>query len=215
MSEEVAQPLPVALCLDGRRVLMVGGGDEAADKLPKLLAAGARVELVAESLPESCRALVRRGAAKWWARTLCEADLRGADVVILTDIDPVQAAGLAAQRRRHGFLFGAVDQPAYSDFHFVSVVRRGPLQIGISTGGQAPSLARQLRRSLEEGLDERFRGFVSQVVALRAVLRELPKEERVKRLGRALEGFALQLRVRYPERLPGSAEPHAHGGEDP
>jgi siroheme synthase-like protein len=205
MSHAVATPpLSVALCLADRRVVMVGGGPEAADKLPKLRAAGARVEIVAEAVAEAARA----GHLRWWARTLRPSDLHGADVVVLVDIDPRQAAELRRLKGRYGYLLAAVDQPEVSDFYFVSIVARGPLQIGISTGGSAPLLARVLRQALEAGLDARFSRFVAQMVALRAQLRSLPKGERVRRLGEAFSGFALELRLRYPEGHPEQSQPH-------
>jgi siroheme synthase-like protein len=188
-------------------VVVVGGGPEAADKIPKLLGAGARVEVVALTVPESIAAASRARCLRWWARSLCESDLTAADLVLLVDPDPLLARRLRGLKGCYGYMFAAVDQPEVSDFYFVSIVRRGPIQIGISTGGRAPLLARTLRKALEAGLDARFTAFAEQMVALREQYRVLAKPSRIAALSRAFSGFALELRLRYPGETPENVQP--------
>jgi siroheme synthase-like protein len=190
---------PVALNLRGRNVLVIGGGDEAVQKVPRLLAAGARVTLVAETVDATLSQLARARELGWFARAFTASDVHGAHVVMLTEPCPASAIALRALQAHHPFWLCAIDQPDHADFFLVSVVTSGPVQIAISTSGRAPLLARHLRRALTRGLGPRFGEFARSFAALRARLRALPKGQRTELLERALDGFAMEVHVRYPE----------------
>lgn len=192
--------MPAALNLAGRGALVLGGGDEALAKVALLRQARARITLVAESVhPELARA-ANRGQLTWFARSFVETDLVGCRLVMLTDQDAALARQLWELRQRYPFWLCAIDQPEYCDLFMVSSVRRGPVQVGISTGGGAPLLARRLREGLEAGLDRRFGEFARSFADLRTRLKALPRGERQQRLEEALHGFALEVRVSYPDR---------------
>lgn len=192
--------MPVALNLAGRSALVLGGGDEALAKVALLQKARARVTLVAERAhPELARA-ARSARLTWFARPFVETDVIGCRLVMLTDLDRALAERLSSLRQRYPFWLCAIDQPEHCDLFMVSSVRRGPLQIGISTGGGAPLLARRLREGLEAGLDSRLAEFARSFADLRARLKALPRVERQRRLEDALRGFALEVRVSYPGR---------------
>jgi uroporphyrin-III C-methyltransferase / precorrin-2 dehydrogenase / sirohydrochlorin ferrochelatase len=194
------ETLPAALHLAGRSVLVLGGGDEALAKVALLRRAQARVTLVAEQAhPELARA-ARSLRLTWFARPFVETDLIGCRLVMLTEPDAALAGRLAALRQRHPFWLCAIDQPEFSDLFMVSSVRRGPLQISISTGGGAPLLARRLRQELEACLDPGLADFARSFADLRAGLKALSRVERERRLEEALHGFALEVRVSYPGR---------------
>ncbi len=205
--EEPVPPFPVALALAGKSVLVLGGGEEAEDKLPKLCATGALVTLVAERVTESLARAARRRECTWYARPFHPSDLFGVQLVLLTDVDAELAQRLRALKATYPFWLGAVDQPTYSDLFLVSNLRRGPVQVSVSTGGQAPLLARRLRQAFEVGLDAQFADFARKFAALRARLRTLPKQERKERLSAALNGFAIELRVSYPAGNPSGEDP--------
>lgn len=198
----------MALSLRGRAVLVLGGGAEAAEKVPRLLAAGARVTLVSQAAEPALVALAQTGELTWFGRTFLDSDVYGARVVLLTEIDEPCARALRALADRHHFWLCTLDQPAFSDFFLVSTFTRGPVQIAISTGGRAPLLARRLRQALERGLDERFGEFARSFAELRARVRGLTKGARSEVLERALSGFAMEVSLRYPE-------PEGHAGHPP
>jgi uroporphyrin-III C-methyltransferase/precorrin-2 dehydrogenase/sirohydrochlorin ferrochelatase len=199
VSQSFRETLPVALPLRGRNVLVLGGAEEALDKVRMLKRVGARVTLVAERASDELAALARRGDLIWYARSFQESDLLGTQLAMLTELDPAFGLRLRALKQRYPFWLCAVDQPDCSDVFLVSIVARGPLQIGISSGGGAPLLARRIRQSLEAGLDQRFSQFARRFADLRARLRGVPKTERKQRLEAALEGFAMEVTVSYPE----------------
>jgi siroheme synthase-like protein len=194
------ETLPAALHLAGRGVLVLGGGDEALAKVALLRRAQAQVTLVAERAhPELARA-AHSQRLTWFARSFVETDLIGCRLVMLTELDAALAGRLARLRERYPFWLCAIDQPEFSDLFMVSSVRRGPLQIGISTGGGAPLLARRMREQLEAHLDPGLGDFVRSFADLRTRLKVLPRSERQRRLEEALHGFALEVRVSYPGR---------------
>jgi precorrin-2 dehydrogenase / sirohydrochlorin ferrochelatase len=207
---------PVALNLRGRAVLVIGGTDEATEKVPKLIAAGARVKIVALAVSGELARLARLGALSWYARELADQDVQGAHMVFLTEQDPVLAQRLRALASAGRFLICAIDQPAFSDVYLVSTVRSGPISISISTGGRAPLLARRIRQSLERALGPQFSEFARNFARLRTRLRELPRPERTRLLTQALEGFAMDVRVSYPRQDGlGAGDPSegAHDGD--
>ncbi len=188
----------VGLNLAGERALVIGGGAEAADKARQLVGAGALVSVVAPRLEPTLEALATRSLVHWCQRRFTPEDARGARVVVLAERDPDLARALRAQGRRDGFWLCAIDQPDHCDFVNVARVAAGPLQIGLSSGGTAPALLRALREGLEAAFDGRFVRFVERFGAMRKGPPGEGSEGRRERLARALEGFELEVGVRYP-----------------
>jgi uroporphyrin-III C-methyltransferase/precorrin-2 dehydrogenase/sirohydrochlorin ferrochelatase len=139
--------------LAGRRVLVAGGGRVAATKLPALIAAGARVHLVAERFEEAILPLLPRlDLAE--ERAVSAADVAGAALVIAATDDAEVNRTLAAAARRESILVNAADDPSACDFFAPAIVERGPVTISVSTDGVSPLLAGQLRRLLEAIIPE-------------------------------------------------------------
>lgn len=139
------QRLPLFVDLAGKKVVVIGGGNVAASKVPALLAAGAVVTLVApEILPEA----VHEGMIIH-QREFEPADLDGAWFVLSAATSEVNRAAAAAARTRRVFI-NAVDDPANGTAYFGGTLRRGDITIAISTGGKVPALARLLRQALDE-----------------------------------------------------------------
>jgi precorrin-2 dehydrogenase/sirohydrochlorin ferrochelatase len=211
----VAMFLPVALPLDGARALVIGGDGEAVDKAQRLVAAGARVTVLAESVEAPLAALAARGALRWYARAYAPEDARGAKVVVLAPRDEALARALFAQARRDGFWLSAIDQPRYCDFAWVSVTQAGPVQIALSSGGTAPALLKRLRGELERLFDARFAAFAARVAALRGGLEGLSLAQRRARMAEVLDGFAVEARVTYPRWESAPDGDRAVGAVDP
>lgn len=140
---------PAFLDLRGRRCLVVGGGAIGERKVRDLLACGAAVTLVSPTLTEALAALVSEGRLRHRARAFRRGDVRGCALVIAaTGVDAVDTLVAEAARRGHTLL-NVVDRPMQCDFILPSVLRRGELQIAVSTGGRSPALAREIRKRLE------------------------------------------------------------------
>jgi len=142
--------LPLFVNLETRRVLLVGGGQVAAAKLQQLLAAGARVRVVA---PQVCAEIVQASESGAGALTV---ETRPFDATDLDDVwlaisaaTPDVNAIVAAEAERRRILVNAVDDPASATVYLGGVVRRGGVTIAISTSGAAPALAGLLRQAID------------------------------------------------------------------
>jgi len=150
-----------ALDLTGRRCVVAGGGAVARRKVEGLLAAGADVLVVAPEVGEMPEgAVVERRAAQL-------ADLDGALVAVCATDDPDANAALAREARRRGVLVNVVDDPDAGDFTVPAVLQRGSLQVGISTGGASPALARRLRDELATLVGDEYGLLAGLLAALR------------------------------------------------
>ncbi len=136
--------------------MVVGGGEVANRKARKLLQARAEVVVVSpEVKPElaSMAAEVRR-------RPYREGDLEGAFLVFaVTDVREVNAA-VAREARERGIPINVADKLSDGDFALPSVLRRGQLQVAVSTGGASPALARRIRQELEDAFGFEWAGVV-------------------------------------------------------
>jgi precorrin-2 dehydrogenase/sirohydrochlorin ferrochelatase len=137
------------LDLRNRRCLVVGGGPVGERKVDGLIECGARVVLVSPTLTTSLATLVAAGRIEHHARGFRRSDLRGCRVVVAATGRATIDRAVAAAARRARVLVNAVDRPRACDFILPSVLRRGQLQIAVSTGGRSPALAREIRRRLE------------------------------------------------------------------
>jgi precorrin-2 dehydrogenase/sirohydrochlorin ferrochelatase len=143
---------PIFLKLAGRKCLVVGAGGIAESKIESLLAAEADVTVVATRVSTVVQRLADSGDVGLHLRAFQDADLEGQFLAVAgTDVPEVNRAVFAGAEKR-GILVNAVDDPPYCDFFFPSVVRRGDLQIAISTAGESPALSMQLRKELNEQL---------------------------------------------------------------
>ncbi|HZP17204.1 MAG TPA: bifunctional precorrin-2 dehydrogenase/sirohydrochlorin ferrochelatase [Terriglobales bacterium] len=141
---------PIFLKLEGRRCLVVGAGVVGEGKVRGLLEARASVHVVAPQATAQIRTWAAQGALRWSVRVFEPRDLDGAFLVIVATPFGQVNQTVFHEARARGVLCNAVDDPAHCDFYYPAVVRRGDLQIAISTGGRSPALAQRLRRELEE-----------------------------------------------------------------
>jgi uroporphyrin-III C-methyltransferase/precorrin-2 dehydrogenase/sirohydrochlorin ferrochelatase len=135
---------PAFLKLEGRRVLIVGGGPVAASKVAALQRAGAELRVVA---PDICDA-IDRAVTNIARRPFVPEDLDEVWFVVAAGpADVNQAVAIEAERRR--VFVNAVDDPANASAYLGGVVERGGATIAISTDGAAPALAGLLRQALD------------------------------------------------------------------
>ncbi|AKC86836.1 NAD(P)-dependent oxidoreductase [Pseudoxanthomonas suwonensis] len=215
---------PLFADLEGREVLVVGGGEVAARKVAALLKAGAQVRLHAHEVPHP--ELADALAAGRIARLGGDFDPAWLDavwlVVAATD-DTAFNAGLAAEAGRRRRLVNVVDDAALSSFQVPAVVERAPLVVAISSGGAAPMLARRVRERLETLLDPSL-GVLAALFGeyrdrIRARLPDLAARrrwfERVLdgRMERAFEGGgAAAVEAAFAQEVARAAEPQAAAG---
>lgn len=164
--------LPLFHILRGRRALLVGGGDVALRKARLLSDAGAVLRVVAPEVHSELRELVEQGGGELLLRPYAAEDLRDCVLAIAaTDDEPLNAQ-VSRDANVRGVPVNVVDAPALCSVIFPAIVDRSPLMVAVSSGGDAPVLARLLRAKLETwipatygqlaGLASRFRERVKQ-----------------------------------------------------
>ena len=166
--------------LEGRSCLVVGAGKIGESKIRSLLVSRARVHVVAPWATPTVTAWDRAGVLRWTPRQFQASDLDGVFLVVAaTSITAVNdAVYQEAQARRA--LCNVVDVPDRCDFYYPAVVRRGDLQVAISTAGHSPALAQRLRHEFERQLSPVYAGWLQTLGNIRRDLfsRRMEPEQR-------------------------------------
>ena len=150
---------PIFLDLSGRRCVVVGGGEVANRKARKLLQARARVVVISPEIGADLESV----AIEVHRRAYREGDLEGAYLVFAaTNVREVNAA-VAREAKERGVPVNVADKPSEGDFALPSTLRRGRLQVSVSTGGASPTLARRIRGELEEVFGPEWAGIVEEL----------------------------------------------------
>ena len=150
---------PIFLDLRGRRCVVVGGGEVANRKARKLLQARAEVVVISpEIMPELASV-----AVEVHRRPYRSGDLEGAYLAFTaTDVREVNAA-VSREARERSVPINVADAPSEGDFALPSTLRRGKLQVAVSTGGASPTLARSIRSRLEDIFGPEWAGVVEEL----------------------------------------------------
>ncbi len=160
--------LPITLTgLETKLCIVVGGGAVAERKVESLLAAGARVRVIAPAATDALTTLARDGKIEWLPCVYRDGDLEGAFLVVAATDDAEVNHAVARQATTRGLLVNVVDDPAWCNFTAPAVVRRGDLTIAISTGGDAPALAGHLRAELEWQFGDEWSAYIEWLARLR------------------------------------------------
>ena len=164
---------PAFLDLEGRRCVVIGGGEVAERKVGALLNAGARVTVVSPEATAEIEHLAQHDEVVWHRRGYEAGDLAGAWLAIAAPDDGSvnRTIGRDAEERR--VLLNVVDQPALCNFIAPSVVQRGDLTIAVSTAGKSPAMARKVRHEIERAFPPEY-GVLLEVAA--EARRELMRE---------------------------------------
>lgn len=158
---------PMFLTTTGRRIVICGGGEQAAQKSRLALKTNARVEVAALELDPELAGLESDGRIIWRQGSITPNLFRDTALVFIATGCPGLDAALHALAKDGGALVNVVDQPDLCDAITPSIVDRDPLVVAIGTEGAAPVLARQIKTRLEEILEPRL----GELVALAATLR--------------------------------------------
>src|ERR1017187_4069084 len=143
---------PIFLKLTGRLAIVIGAGPLGESKIESLQTANARVTVVAPAATERIVAMAESGEVVWHQREYAAGDLAGQFLVVAATNVPAVNRAVFLEAEAAGVLINAVDDPPFCDFYFPSVVRRGDLQIAISTAGESPALAQRLRQEINAAL---------------------------------------------------------------
>jgi precorrin-2 dehydrogenase/sirohydrochlorin ferrochelatase len=161
---------PIFLKLEGRKCLVVGAGKLGESKIRSLVEAGAKVHVVSLEVSGLISDLADAGLISLEQHGFEPKDLDGMFLVIAAT--PVTALNqtIFEEAQARGVLCNAVDDPERCDFYYGAVVKRGDLQIAISTAGHSPALAQRLRRQLEVQFGPEYSEWVEQLGSARKQL---------------------------------------------
>jgi siroheme synthase-like protein len=154
--ETVSPYYPLLLNIQGKKCLVVGGGEVALRKSQMLLEHGAIVEIVSPAFCAELNELVKAGAVRAIHNDYKTEDLNDALLVVAATDDARINEKVAAEARRTGILVNVVDNPDISDFIVPSYFRHGDIIVAISTSGKSPALARKIRGELERDLKPEY-----------------------------------------------------------
>lgn len=171
MAEDYTSPYyPVFLDLRNRLAVVVGGGSVAQRKIETLLRYGADVIVISPLVLPAIERLVAEGRIEHEERGYIRGDLAGAFIVICATDDTEVNRAVYQEAEGMGCLVNVVDVPELCNFIVPSIVKRGPLQMAISTAGAAPSVAKRLRKQLETEFGEEWGVYVTLLAEVRALV---------------------------------------------
>ena len=191
----------ISLNIQGRLCVVIGGDDEASEKVSRLLEGGAKVIVVNPTLNTPLKKLAASAKIIHRGRHFRSTDTQDAYLILnLVRDDSDLSKSLFELAKAEKFLLWSVDQPERSNFMLPAVVEQGALRLAISTSGTSPALASLLRQNCEAIFNEDFGRFLDWLGNLRVELKKKEPNEtrRREQLKAALEGFQLSGRVTYP-----------------
>ena len=193
----------ISLNVRGRSCLVIGGDEEAVEKVERLLDADAKVTVLNPTLHTALRKLTASGKVVHRGRTFRSTDVQsGVTLVINTLREDTDLAKLLFDlAKTERFLVWSIDQPELSTVMMPAIVRRGHLRAAISTSGASPALAKALRQDLEIIFDDEFVKCLDWLGNVREAVRkeELSENKRRERLQQILEGFRLEGKIELPK----------------
>jgi len=174
---------PVFLKLEHHKVLIVGGGEIAEQKLEGVLRSGTEVTVIAPHVTHRIASWVAQGRIRHIAQEYESGMADGYFLVIAATDSAKVNHQVYDEGKSAGALCNAVDDPPYCDFYASALVSRGDFQIAISTAGHSPALAQRVRKKLEVEYGPEYESWITWLGRMRTALRGvLPRTERRREL---------------------------------
>jgi siroheme synthase-like protein len=172
-SKQIKPPIyyPILLNIQGKRCVVIGGGEVALRKVKMLLDCGANIIVISPKPHPDIIKLSKKKALRLTQRNYDTRDLRKAAVVVAcTDVKKVNRK-VADDAKKARVLVNVADDAEPSDFILPSFFRRGKLLVAVSTSGVSPALARRIRTKLEKDFGEEYASLLSLIGEVRSTLK--------------------------------------------
>ncbi|MEP1207406.1 MAG: siroheme synthase CysG [Rhizobiaceae bacterium] len=173
---------PAFFNVAGRRVVIAGGGDEAAAKLRLLSETKAQLEVIAPQISAAMDDALSRSGAIHYPRNFEFEDFADAALVFTAQEDEEADALAVEAARMVGVPVNAVDRPHLCDFITPAIVNRDPVVVAVSTNGTAPVLARRIKSRIEKVLHPRTGSLAKFADAFRKTVKQSGRDGRQRRL---------------------------------
>ncbi len=187
---------PMLIDMTNLKVLVVGGGTIATEKLEKLIEFTTNITIISIKVEERAKELIEKYGLTLEKRAYIRGDIDGFDIVIVaTDTIELHKA-IYEESRDSKTLINSVDDTQYCDFIFPSYIKRDDLTIAFSTGGASPAFAKELRQYIEKIIPQNVGEFLKEMKALR---KSMPKgKERMKYFERVVKEYFLSEFKKQP-----------------
>lgn len=175
---------PMFIKLAGKQVLVVGAGKVGEPKIAGLLETGAHICVVSVDANPAVRDWAHEGKINLELRHFKSEDLDGIFLAVVATSSRTLNQRIYDEAQRRGVLCNVVDVPDLCDFFYPSVVRRGDLQIAVSTAGNSPSLAQKIRQQLEKQFGPGYAEWVRELGETRKLIlaSDLDKQRKLELL---------------------------------
>ncbi len=183
---------PAFIKLDNKKILIVGGGAIAQEKLEHLLDFTTDIELISVEYLPKMLSIIKANNLSYKKRPYKQGDIRDYAVVIVA-VDDIPLQGeIFTESKEYNCLCNSVDSVDYCDFIFPSYIKKDDLTIAVSTSGASPAMAKRIRMFLEDAIPESIGVFLQEMKELR---KTLPKgKERMKMLDEKAKNYIKQWR---------------------
>ncbi len=145
---------PLAVNLDKRLTVVIGGGAIAERKVDGLLETGARIKVVSPKATPLLKRLAGNGSIEWVRRRARSSDIRGARIIVAATNNTVTNRRVSCWAQRYGIWVNVVDRPVLSDFISPAVFRAAEGIITVYTDGKNPKLSRDIKNFLKDRWDD-------------------------------------------------------------
>jgi len=178
---------PAFIKLDDKKILIVGGGNIAYEKLDHLLDFTHNISVIALEFSDEMLSRIEKEGLKFEKRAYKEGDIKEYGVVIVAIDDIHLQAEIFKESKKYNCLCNSVDSVAYCDFIFPSYIKKDDLTIAVSTSGSSPAVAKHLRIYLQKLIPDGIGEFLKEMKNLR---KSLPKgKERMKMLDEKAKNY--------------------------
>ncbi|MGJ7912393.1 precorrin-2 dehydrogenase/sirohydrochlorin ferrochelatase family protein [Neobacillus sp. LXY-1] len=171
---------PIMLQLEGKKVIVVGGGKVAERKVNGLIGSGACIEVISPETTPGLKRLADDGKILWHQRSFLKTDCEGAFLIFAATDHPQINQDVKGSVGPNQLVMLA-DDHEHSDFHVPSRMQRGRLTIAVSTEGASPILASQIRNQLKEQFDENYEEYLEFLFVKRQWILKEVKDAAMKR----------------------------------
>src|ERR1700675_116996 len=194
--------------LAGKQCLVVGAGKVGEPKIGGLIDTGARIHVVAIAASEQVREWADAGKIELELKAFSSADLDGKFLAVVATASRSLNELIYLEAQQRGVLCNVVDVPDLCDFFYPAVVRRGDLQIAVSTSGQSPSLAQKIRQQLEKQFGPGYADWVAELGETRKLIlaSDLDKECKLELLHSLASREALEAAIAEAPELAAKGE---------
>jgi len=183
---------PAFLKLERKKVLLVGGGNIAYEKLSKLLDFTGEIVIVASEISQEMLQLIAKHKLAYHKREYLKGDIEGYSIVVVAVDDITLQKEIYKESQNYKCLCNAVDSVEYCDFIFPSYIKEDDLTVAISTSGASPAFAKHFKHYLREKIPQHISQFLQEMKKLRS---ELPKGvERMRLLDKKAKDFIANLK---------------------